>query len=106
MPRRKTPTNGRPPDRRIGPSNVVAEPGTPLRFLVDVINNEDVSDTVRMKAAIAACRFMHLRPKPLGVREAKLEAAKAAAATSDRFRPNPPPAKLLPFKRKDEPGPS
>lgn len=56
------------------------EKKTPLEYMLDVMNSEDVDDDRRDKMAIAAAPYVHERAvdKKLGKKEQKLEAAKNA----------------------------
>ncbi len=72
----KQPGAGRPPKNpKIGESEAVS----PLDFLEGVMRDPSVEDRLRVQAAIAACQYRHTKLSDGGKKDARKEAAEAAA---------------------------
>jgi phage terminase small subunit len=65
------------------PMQVIAT--DPLSYLLGVMRNTDATDGARMRAAIAAARYIHAKPGT-GKKETQIRAAAAVAGSSGRFK--------------------
>lgn len=76
-----------PRKRPIAPLNVTAE--DPLEFLLAVMKSKKAAPELRVRAAICAAQYTHVKTKDGGLKLAKSKAAKAAG--DGKFRSSAPP---------------
>ena len=84
------PGAGRPPKSEEEKTTIVT-PGkqTPLEFLLDVMNNNDIEDRLRLDAAKTAAQYVHPKKGEGGKTEEKELAAQKAAAGKYGARQGP-----------------
>lgn len=88
------PGAGRKPKPKPEPAQIPAIAGqTPLDFLLSVQNDPAVDEKLRVRAAIAAAQYMHVKKGDGGIKDAKQEAAKKAGA--GKFSAAAPPLALV-----------
>ena len=66
---------------------------TPLEFLLEVMNDNDVDDKLRLEAAKTAAQYCHHKKGEGGAKDEKQNAAKKAGA--GKFGAAPPPLRLV-----------
>jgi phage terminase small subunit len=73
--------------------DVPATTKTPLQYMLDVMNDPGADERLRAQMAVAAAPYMHAKKGEGGKKDEKADKAKAAAG--GRFKPAPPPLKLV-----------
>lgn len=67
--------------------------GTPLEFLLSVMNDDDADPKLRVQAATTAAQYLHTRRSDGGKKDDTADRAKKAA--TGRFASSPAPLKLV-----------
>lgn len=80
----------------VQPGIADAEPITqrsPLQYMLDVMNDPGADEKLRAQMAVAAAPYLHMKKGEGGKKDEQADKAKKAAG--GRFKPAPPPLKLV-----------